>query len=230
MNTRKWISLAALIVANTVQAAPQDNDFTLQNSNFPVITDPTSSSIMLDWRALCPVDQSLTDTVGCAPDCNRDSTAACSMLFRAGQVENFTGIPLPYLSTGVVVFKLTQASGAGTASVLNITLNQKPSNYGYMCEILNANGTPATLWNTTRPPIPTTVVTLDSNLSGPPFKSDSYVTTVSQPSGGVFNWYNNPNNPLYMVCLGYSVTESKTLQSNVACGGTSGTCVSYTLE
>lgn len=235
MNKRKLISLATLIALNvgtcSSHAAPQDIDIMMNNSNLAITTEATPINSMINWASLCLVGQSLTDSAGCTPDCNRGIAApTCNTLMRTGQVENLSGIPLPYQRTGVVVFELTQTIGTGTSALFNVTLSQKPSGYGYTCEILNANGTPATLWDTSHPTAPTSIITLDSNVSGPPFKSDSFATTITQPAGSVFYWYNNPNNPLYMMCLGYTATEPNTLQSNTACGGNESICVSYTLQ
>lgn len=236
MSNGKLISLSTLIFASTatcsiMHAASQDIIIT-GDSNVAITTTNVPTNPLIDWISLCRPGQLLTDSAGCTPDCDHGPTAiTCQTLIRTGQIENLTGIPQPYLRTGIVVFKLAQLAETGTSAVFNVTLNQKPSGYGYMCEILNANGTPATLWDTTtHPPIPTSIITLDSNVSGPPFTSDNFVTTVTQPAGGVFYWYNNPNNPLYMACLGYIVNAPNTLQSNTACGGSGPICVSYTLQ
>ncbi len=236
MSNEKLISLATLLFASiatcTIYAAPQDI-FIMGDSNV-AITTTTNAPVnpLIDWASLCRPGQLLTDSAGCTPDCDHGPTATtCQTLMRTGQIESLTGVPQPYLRTGIVVFKLTQLTEIEPSAVFNVTLNQKPSGYGYMCEILNTNGTPATLWDTTtHPPIPTSIITLDSNVSGPPFKSDNFVTTVTQPAGGVFYWYNNPNNSLYMACLGYIVNAPNTLQSNTACGGSGPICVSYTLQ
>lgn len=235
MDKKYRTAIVTLLLTNTTTIMAgninQDPNFFLLDSNLANITGATPApSTTIDWRSLCLPGQLLTDSAGCTPDCERDANTACSTLFLKGQIENLTGIPRPYIRSGVVVFKLTQTANTGATALLNITLNQKPSGYGYMCEILNADATPATLWNTTHSSIPTTIITLDSNIIGPPFKSDSYATTATQPAGGVYYWYNNPNNPLYMVCLGYVTTDPNSLQSNVSCGGTGPVCVSYTLQ
>lgn len=198
---------------------------------------PFSNNLLgpsINWASLCSSSESLTDNMGCTPDCNNGSAvAACSAIFQLGQVQQLSGIPLPYLSDGVVVFKLTQL-GIKNSAVFNVTLNQIPTDYGYMCEILNANGTPAILWDVqSKPPFPTSIITMDSNIPfGTPIKSDNFVTTVTQKAGGTNYWYNNLKNPLYMLCLGYQVDkDTDSLLSSAACGGKSGlTCVSYQLE
>lgn len=236
MGNKTLVTLTTLIflsaATHIAYAAQQDIIIMGDDPNIAITTTNFPTNPSIDWPSLCLAGQLLTDSAGCTPDCAQGSTAiTCQTLIRAGQIENLTGVRQPYLRTGMVVFKLTQLAGVGTFSVFNVTLNQKPSGYGYMCEILNANGTPATLWDTTtHPPIPTSIITLDSNISGPPFKSDDFVTTVTQPAGGVAYWYKNPNNPLYMACVGYTVSAPNTLQSNTACGGSGPVCVSYTLQ
>ena len=161
------------------------------------------------------------------------SSPVCNALFEAGQVEQLTGIPRPYLDTGVIIFKLTQLTPAPD-DILNITLNAVPTNYGYTCEFLNANGTPAILWDIQTPyPFPTSIITLDSTvLPAKPIQSDNLVTTITQTAGLTSYWYNNIRNPLYMVCLGYQVITGTTdRQSHPVCGGTTGnTCISYLLQ
>ena len=112
----------------------------------------------------------------------------------------------------------------------NVVLQQQPTGYGYMCEILNSNGTPATLWDANATPsFPISIITM-VDISSPPYFSDNFVTTIAGSQGQTKYWYNNLSNPLYMLCLGYQVINGNNLQSNASCGGITGaTCVSYSL-
>jgi len=233
MINRILIILALCLLGNSAAMAanPASQDWvkTWVTANF------TPKTGAINWSSLCPSGQSLTDSTGCTPNCNSGAAAAtCNTVFSLGNVEQLSRIPLPYLDNGVVVFQLTQTTSTGPEVSLVIALNSAPTNYGYMCEILNANGTPATLWDAEYTPIafPNTIITLDSNLNTPPYASDHFVNAYAQPLGSAFYWYNNPKNPLYMMCLGYQVAAgSNNLQSYPACGGTTGaTCISYSIQ
>lgn len=198
-------------------------------STYFALLDPAN----INWSSLCPNGQSLTNSAGCAPNCNSGSAVSvCTQIFRTGQVAQMAGIASPYLDNGIVVFKLIQTGGAGTGASFNVVLQPTPNGYGYMCEILNSNATPAILWNVQQsPPFPTTVITMDSSVNpNNQIISSNFVSTVTQPAGVVNYWYSNPSNPLYMMCLGYSVTNVNQLSSNAACGGSGNACVTYTLQ
>ena len=226
------IMMAGIMLPSITLAAPtpasQDWVKTWVSANFTPITITPS----INWSSLCTTGQSLTDSTGCSPNCNSGSaTSTCNTIFNRGQVEQLSGISLPYLNSGVVVFKLTQTGSSGSGASFNVILQQQPTGYGYMCEILNADATPAVLWDaSTASSFPTSIITMDSNISAPPYLSDNFVTTIAGSQGQTKYWYNNLSNPLYMLCLGYQVTNGNNLQSNAACGGTTGaTCVSYSL-
>lgn len=200
----------------------------------PASTNPTISAPEIDWGSLCFQGQSLVDPNGCTPDCNTLPTAVtCNAIYNMGQVEKITGIPRPYLSNGVVVFKLTQTGSKGSNALFNIFLNKGlTASTGYACEILNADATPAILWDSqNKIPFSTNVITLESTVHA---ASNAFANAVLQPAVGNYRWYNNPNNPLYMICLGYIVTDTEegaSLRSREACGGPAGNaCISYLLE
>lgn len=200
-----------------------------------VSTSPAISTPKIDWDALCFQGQSLTDSTGCTPDCtNLPAALTCNAIYSVGQVEKITGIHGPYLSNGIVVFKLTQTGSAGSNALFNVVLNQGlTAGAGYACEILNADATPATLWGSqNKMPFSTSVITLESTLYA---TSNAFSNVVLQPPvDGNYRWYNNPNNPLYMLCLGYTTINSEenaSLKSREACGGlTENACISYLLQ
>ena len=99
-----------------------------------------------------------------------------------------------------------------------------------MCEILNADATPASLWDTTTKAF-TSIITMDYHINAAPFKSDNFINTVAQGTNGGGYWYINPDNQLYMLCIGYIANSgTNQLESSSACGGPSGSCVTYTLQ
>lgn len=181
------------------------------------------------WESLCRGGEIIDDANGCTPDCNTPLTApTCNTIFNIAQTEELTNIPLPYLANGVVLFRIPQQNISSTA-VFNVVVGQTPHNYGYMCQMLNSNATPAYIWDTTTKAF-TSIITMDYHVTAP-FKSDNFINTVAQGTNGGGYWYSNQNNPLYMMCLGYQVINgSNYLQSNTTCGGNTGECVSYTLQ
>ena len=229
----------ALLSPTMIMAAPNpvSQDWvknwvtTFVTANFAPIS---TGSTAINWSSLCSGSQTLESANGCTPDCTTSPAAAtCTQIFAAGQVPQLTGVPLPYLSNGVVVFKLTEVINAGnnfgTGASLFLFLNANlAASTGYNCEILNSNGTPATVYQTSTP-YSTSIITMDDGLTGPNWKSANYVN-VNSSSGG-YLWFQNASNPLYMMCLGYQVpANSNYIKSYPACGGT-GTnpaCVSYT--
>jgi len=213
--------------AGQVLAKASTTDFDTEWTNLP-------ATATIDWSSLCTGGQSLTDSSGCTPDCTSGAAAsACTTIFNTGQVSQATGVPSPALSNGVVVFRLTQ-TGGGTGASFNVLLSATPTGFGYMCEILNSNATSATLWDVqAAAPFPTSVIVMDASISpNAIITSDNFVNTVTQPAGGTYYWYNNPTNPLYMMCLGYRVNGgTNQLSSNASCGGTVGPqCISYSFQ
>ena len=62
------------------------------SANFTPITPA------INWSSLCSSGQSLTDSTGCSPNCNSGSAAStCNTIFNKGQVEQLSGIALPFL-------------------------------------------------------------------------------------------------------------------------------------
>jgi hypothetical protein len=234
MFQRKGFLLATLVLSSSI--AFGDNMPRTQNwvqswlSRFSPVSTGLQPKTIPIWRSFCQPGQNLTDLNGCTPDCNNPRLApTCYMLFNIAQTEELTSIPLPYLSNGIVIFELPQHDITSSA-IFNVVLGQTPRNYGYMCQILNENATPAFLWDTTTKAF-TNIITLDFHTNKPPFKSNNFVNTVAQGTDGFGYWYTNPNNHLHMMCLGYqAVSGTNNLQSNPACGGNTGECVSYTLQ
>lgn len=193
-------------------------------------TTPTPQNF-INWAALCLSDQSLSSKSGCTPDCTSQPTASiCNFIFSLAKIEQNTGIQSPVLNNGVVVFELPQ-TGVKKDSVFNVTLNQTPSNYGYVCEIVNSDATPAFVWDTTTKAY-TNLIVMDKHTNSAPYKSNNFVNAVAQGTNGEAGyWHTNPNNPLYMICLSYTTDNNSNYpQSSAACGGSSGKCISYSLE
>lgn len=222
--SRTWITFAMFILVNATALAGSPASQAWVTENFLPKT-----SAPIEWSSLCLNGSVLTDQRGCAPNCNSGPTSlACSIILRLGQIEKLSGIPAPYVDNGAVIFKLEQ-TGGGSGASFNVILNEAASNYNYSCVILNSNGTPATLWNVdTSNPFPTSVITMDPSVGDSPIRSGNFVTTVVTSS--VRYWYNNTDNHLYMLCLGYQLSQgSNSPQSHAACGGTQPGCVSYSL-
>ena len=80
-------------------------------------------------------------------------------------------------------------------------------------------------------PYPTSVIVLDATVNpNAPITSDNFVNTVAQPSGTANFWYQNPANPLYMMCVGYKVNGgTNQLLSSPACSGSGSQCISYSI-
>ncbi len=186
----------------------------------------------IDWSSLCSGSQSLTSASGCTPDCNNaPASSACNTIFNASQVENISNIPLPYNSDSIVFFKLSDAANPGVA--FNITVANSVQGNGYMCEILNANGTPGTLYDQSNNNVPRSVIGMYGNDASASYQSDNFVNVLAQQSSGGTGtyWINNPNNPLYMMCVAFQVSSGpNTLVPTSGCGGNGLSCVSYTLQ
>ena len=78
----------------------------------------------------------------------------------------------------------------------------------------------------------TGVITMDASVSpNSQIVSSNFVNTVAQPAGTVNYWYNNPTNPLYMMCVSYQVNAgTNQLSSNAACGGATDQCITYSFQ
>ena len=130
--------MAAGGTAGQILAKTSATDFDTQWINLP-------GAATIDWSSLCPTGQSLANSVGCAPNCSSGpAAAACNAIINTAQVSQKTGVPTPYLSNGIVMFKLTQTGGGSSAS-FHVSLGTTQSGFGYMCEILNSNATAETV-------------------------------------------------------------------------------------
>ena len=208
-----------------------------ESSDVPMLTinNDIAKSTVIDWPALCLNDQELLSANGCTPDCNGIAMAGtCNQLFNASRVEKIAYISRPYNSQGVFVFQLNPVLATKNAK-FNIVVAAAPaSGNGYICELLYRDGTPATLWNTrSKIGVSSSTIAIDSSCIHP-CKSSNYTNYMVQRDGSsqTYFWFNDPNEPLYLLCLAYNQTGTvpAQLQSTSGCSGTSGDCVSYLLQ
>lgn len=218
----------AMVYQNSIAANPASQDWVKGYVAGKYIPLPRT----INWPSLCPSGHSLNGIDGCTPDCT-DPNVSCP-------TDPTRGLPrlttFPSLNNGAVVFQLPQ-TGVSSNSALRLQTNNLPSNYGYMCQVLNADGSPVTLYALETIPTPQIVATSLINMSGDIVPngtniSSPLVNSIAQPlspSNGL--WYQNPTNPLYLFCLGYQRTPgSSILRSSPACGGAGSNCLQYSLS
>jgi hypothetical protein len=236
MKMNRYLVSALLFLTSTAQSMPSpaiphfaQNNPTRMNSSTYQTTRPLKQG-PINWSSLCQGGQLLEDNSGCMPDCTDKPTAAtCNIIFQNSRIEQLTGIQSPFQSDGVILFALPQ-KGVSRNAILNVLLHQAPRSYGYVCEVLNSDATPASIWDTNTKAF-TNHIIMDQHIKTPPYKSSNFVNVVAQGTNGEGYWHSNPNNPLYLICLSYTVDDKANFpQSTSGCGGTSGSCVSYSLQ
>jgi hypothetical protein len=218
---RILLTLSLIIVyQNSIAANPASQDWVKGY----VAANYIPSQVTINWPSLCLSGQSLTSLSGCTPDCT-DSSVSCP----ATSARGLPGLSAPsYLKNGVIVFQLTQ-TGSLPNPALTIQTTSLPSHRGYMCDVLNSDGSPVTLYAVSSSPNPRIVTTHSIDIVN---TSSRLFTSVAQPLSSLTGlWYQNPNNPLYLVCLGYQrAPGSSVLQPSPVCGGTGNACINYSLS
>ena len=228
---RNMIHLISLFVFTLKAYAVTDS------SEVPMLTisNDVVQNTAINWPALCLNDQDLLNATGCTPDCNSIAMAGtCNQLFNASRIEKTSYISRPYSSNGVFIYQLNPVLATKNARFTLVVAAAPAPGNGYICELLYRDGTPATLWNTrSKVGVSSSTIAIDSSCIQP-CKSSNYTNYMVQLDGSsqTYFWYNNPNEPLYLLCLAYNQTGTvpAQLQSISGCSGTSGDCVSYLLQ